>query len=205
MIKEPAIKSKKKQAIILLHGVGSYETDLFSLADQLPKDYYIVSPRGIFTIAEGSYAWYSVDRSTGKPVFNKEQELMSRATILLFIEEIKEKYRFEEIYLGGFSQGAIMSGSIGLLYPEKLKGIFCLSGRILQEIRSDAKKVNELQKLKIFLAHGTQDGTLAVAFAREAKIYLEQLQTKVSYHEFDIGHQITPEVLKALNKWFLTE
>jgi phospholipase/carboxylesterase len=205
LIKEPTIKSEKKKAIILLHGVGSNETDLFGLADQLPKDYYVISPRGKFTISEGSYAWYSVDFSTGKPVFDKKQELMSRATILLFIQEIKEMYGFEEIYLGGFSQGAIMSGSIGLLYPEKLKGIFCLSGRILQEIRSDVKKVNELQKLKIFLAHGTQDGILAFAFAREAKIYLEQLQTKVRYHEFDMGHQITNEVLQELNKWLITE
>lgn len=63
------------------------------------------------------------------------------------------------------------------------------------------KKVNELHKLKIFLAHGTQDGTLTVAFAREAKIYLEQLQTILSYHEFEMGHQITAEVLQELNKW----
>lgn len=204
LIKEPQSKSVKKKAIILLHGVGSNENDLFSLSEQLPKDYYIISPRGKFTLSEGSYAWYNVDFSTGKPVFNKEQELQSREAILTFIKQVKEKYGFEEIYLGGFSQGAIMSCSIGLLHPEKIKGVICLSGRILQEIRSDAKNTNELQKLKIFLSHGTQDETLTVAFAREAKIYLEQLQTKLSYHEFKMGHQITPEVLKELNKWLAT-
>ena len=201
LIKEPHVKSGKKKAIILLHGVGSNENDLFSLADQLPKDYYILCPRGKFTMSEGSYAWYNVDFSTGKPVFNKEQELQSREAILSFIKQVNEKYGFDEIYLGGFSQGAIMSCTIGLLYPEKIKGVICLSGRILQEIRSDVKKTNELYKLKIFLSHGTQDETLTVAFAREAKIYLEQLQTKLSYHEFEMGHQITPEVMKELNKW----
>jgi phospholipase/carboxylesterase len=201
LIHEPQIKSGKKKAIILLHGVGSNEQDLFSLVGQLPKDCYIICPRGKYTLSEGSYAWYNVDFSTGKPVFNKEQEIQSREAITLFLKQVKERYGFEEIYLGGFSQGAIMSCSIGLLHPEKVKGIICLSGRILQEIRSDVKNSSELHKLKIFLAHGTQDGTLTVAFAREAKIYLEQLQTKLSYHEFEMGHQITPDVLKELNKW----
>jgi phospholipase/carboxylesterase len=187
-----------------LHGVGSNENDLFSLADQLPKDYYIISPRGKFTISEGSYAWYNVDFSKGKPVFDIKQEAQSRDAILLFINEMKVKYGFDEIYLGGFSQGAIMSCSISLLHPEKIKGVICLSGRILQEIRGGVKNDNELHKLKIFLAHGTQDGTLTVAFAREAKTYLEQLQTKLSYHEFEMGHQITSDVLKELNKWLLT-
>lgn len=204
LIKEPSFKSEKKKAIILLHGVGSNEDDLFSLADQLPKDYYIIAPRGRFTLSEGNYAWYQVDFSSGKPVYNKEQELQSRATILLFIEQIKEKYNFDEIYLGGFSQGAIMSCSVGLLHPEKIKGVICLSGRILQEIRNDVKNKNELTKLKIFLAHGTQDGTLPIAFARDAKIYLEQHQTKLSYHEFEMGHQISSEVIRELNKWLVS-
>lgn len=201
LIKEPQIKSDKKKAIILLHGVGSNENDLFSLVDQLPKDYYIISPRGKFTISEGSYAWYNVDFSTGKPVFDKKLELQSREAILTFLKQVREKYGLDEVYLGGFSQGAVMSCSIGLLYPDQIKGVICLSGRILQEIRSDVKELNELHKLKIFLAHGTQDGTLTVAFAREAKIYLEKLQTKLSYHEFEMGHQINAEVLKELNKW----
>jgi phospholipase/carboxylesterase len=204
LIKEPQTKSVKKKAIILLHGVGSNETDLFSLADQLPKDYYIISARGKFTLSEGSYAWYNVDFSTGKPVFDKAQELQSREAILTFINQMKAKYGFDDIYLGGFSQGAIMSSSIGLLHPDKLKGVICLSGRILQEIRNDVKKNTELQKLKIFLAHGTQDGTLTVAFAREAKTYLEQLKTALSYHEFEMGHQINADVLKELNKWLLS-
>lgn len=201
LIKEPQIKSEKKKVIILLHGVGSNEKDLFSLADQLPNDYYIISLRGKFTISEGSYAWYGVDFSTGKPVFNKEQELKSRGAILTFVKQVTEKYGFDEIYLGGFSQGAIMSCSIGLLHPEKIKGIICLSGRILQDIRSDVKKLSGLHKLKIFLAHGTQDRTLTLAYAREAKTYLEQLEIVLSYHEFEMGHQINAEVLKELNKW----
>jgi phospholipase/carboxylesterase len=201
LIREPQIKSEKKKAIILLHGVGSNEEDLLSLSDQLPKDYYIICPRGTITISAGSYAWYNVDFYNGKPIYNKDEEVQSREAILTFMKQVKAKYDLDEIFLGGFSQGAIMSCSIGLLHPDKVAGVICMSGRILQEIRSAVKNNNELHKLNIFLAHGTQDGTLSIAYAREAKTYLQQLQTVLSYHEFEMGHQITVEELKELNLW----
>jgi phospholipase/carboxylesterase len=205
LIKEPLLKPAKKKAIILLHGIGSNEQDLFGLADQLPADYYVICPRGKFTLSAGSYAWYAVDFSSGKPIYNQEQESQSREALLLFISQVIEKYGFSEVYLGGFSQGAIMSCSIGLLHPDKVKGVICLSGRVLQEIRSNVKESKDLHQLRIFLAHGTQDGTLTVAFAREAKIFLEKLQTALAYHEYEMGHQINADVLKELNQWLSSQ
>ena len=89
LIKEPTIKLEKRIAIILLHGVGSNENDLFSLTDQLPQNFFVIAPRGLFTLGEGRYAWYNVDFSTGKPVFNPEQEAVSRKAIMAFIEQVK--------------------------------------------------------------------------------------------------------------------
>jgi phospholipase/carboxylesterase len=205
LVKEPQVKSTTQKAIILLHGIGSNEKDLFGLAEQLPKDYYVICPRGKYTLSAGSYAWYEVDFSTGKPVYDQAQELHSREALLLFINQVREKYDIREVYLGGFSQGAIMSCSIGLLYPDKIKGVICLSGRILEEIRNNVKSSEDLRNLRIFLAHGTQDRTLTVAFAREAKGYLEQLSTILSYHEFEMGHQVNADVLRELNLWLTTQ
>jgi phospholipase/carboxylesterase len=201
LIREPLVSSNTKKAIILLHGVGSNEADLFALSAQLPKDYYIISPRGKFTLAEGSYAWYNVDFSTGKPVYNKDQEVQSRESIRAFLKQIKVQYNLDEIFLGGFSQGAIMSFSIGLLHPTEVQGIFCLSGRILQEIRPAVSNFNEIKNLNIFLGHGTQDGTLPITFAIEAQTYLTQLKTKLSYHEYNMGHQVSEEEIRELKEW----
>src|SRR5436190_18070577 len=63
LVREPKIKSGPKKAIILLHGVGSNEKDLFSLADQLPDDFLVICPRGQFTLGPGRYAWFNVDFS----------------------------------------------------------------------------------------------------------------------------------------------
>lgn len=201
LIQPPKIKTSKQKAIILLHGVGSNEEDLFSLAKYLPADFWIISPRGYYTLGTGRYAWYEVGFSSGTPEINSLQEENSRKIIIQFIEQLKNKYQIEDIYLGGFSQGAIMSYSIGLTDPKILKGIIALSGRILHEIRPGVVNNPQLQQLKVFIAHGSQDGTLPVFYAKEAIEYLKQLNINPEYHEFQMGHQISNDVLDAINKW----
>lgn len=198
LVRTPKTPSAKHKAIILLHGVGSNEEDLFSLASHLPDDYYIISARGQYTLGQDRYAWYNVDFSSGKPVFNAQQELSSRALIRKFITEVKEKYELEEIYLGGFSQGAIMSYSIGLTTPGEVRGIIVLSGRLLDEVRPLIKPAS---LLRVFIAHGKADGTLPIHYARDAKTYLEKLHVDLSYHEYEMGHQINAAVIRDLNSW----
>ena len=201
LVQEPQVASTRNKGLILLHGVGSNEQDLFSLANQLPPDYYIISPRGQFTLGPGRYAWYNVDFSTGKPVYNTGQELSSRKAIVAFIEQVKKNYNLDEVYLLCFIQCSIMSYTIVLLYPNEVQGIIALSGRLLEEIKPSVKKDNYLQILKVFVAHGVQDNTLPIHYARQAKDYIESLGINVSYHEYPIGHQICSNVLEDLNSW----
>ncbi|MDN3658160.1 hypothetical protein QWZ08_21085 [Ferruginibacter paludis] len=200
LAREPKVQSAKKKAIILLHGVGSNEADLFSLADQLPDDFLIICPRGQYTLGAGRYAWYNVDFSTGKPIFDTAQEASSRELIKQFVTQVKQQYKVDEVFLGGFSQGAIMSYSVGLTNPKDIKGIIALSGRLLIEIRPSIKN-DGVQQLNVFIAHGVQDNTLPVQYAREAELYLENLGIQSSYHEYNMGHQINGAVIKDLNDW----
>jgi phospholipase/carboxylesterase len=201
LVREPQVKSLKNKAIILLHGVGSNEKDLFRISNELPDDAYVISPRGQFTLSSGRYAWHNVDFSTGKPIINAEQAASSRKIIRTFINQIKQKFNVDEVYLGGFSQGAIMSYSIGLTYPSEVQGIIALSGRILNEVKPLVKKDNYLHQLKVLVAHGVQDNTLPIHYARDAKDYLESLGVQLTYHEYPIGHQINNDVLQDLNDW----
>lgn len=106
-----------------------------------------------------------------------------------------------DVYLGGFSQGAIMSYSIGLTQPQAINGVVALSGRLLSEIRPLVKKSDELSTLKVFVAHGTQDQTLGISYAKDAQKYLQDLGVRLSYHEYPAGHQINESILKDLRNW----
>ncbi len=203
LVREPKIKIQNPPVLILLHGVGSNERDLFSFADVLPEKFLIISARGPYALGANRYAWYEVDFSTGKPVFNKDQEAKSRKTILTFIDQLKQLYNIDEtqIYIGGFSQGAIMSYSVGLTHPEKVKGIIALSGRLLEEIKPIISKSEDLKQLEIFIAHGSQDRVLNVQYAHDAVGYLKNLGLATFFREYNEGHSISREELGDLVNW----
>lgn len=205
LVREPKIKSSKNKAIVLLHGVGSNEQDLFNLADHLSADFFIVSARAPFSLGPERFAWYNVDFSTGKPVIDAEQELSRREAIIEFIAQIKQKYSLHEVYLGGYSQGAIMSYSIGLTHPKEVDGVIAFSGRVLEDSQSTVTRNDELHRLKVFVAHGVQDGTLPVHYARQAKAFLQNLGVPLTYYEYNMGHLINSESLKDLDAWLKIE
>ncbi len=203
LVRQPKIKSAKPPAIILLHGVGSNEEDLFSFADKLPDKYLVISARAPITLSQGSYAWYEVDFSTGKPIYNIQQEEKSRNIIIQFISELKQKFSFDEqqVYLCGFSQGAIMSYCVGLTKPDLVQGIGIMSGRLLEEVKPLLASKDKLKQLKVFISHGTQDQTLNIEYARTSVAYLKTLNINPVYKEYPEGHTISNDMLIDLINW----
>lgn len=202
LVREPIIKSAETPVIILLHGVGSNEQDLFSLANRLPDNFLVISARAPIRLGENSFAWYQVDFSTGKPVFNVEQQENSRAILIKFIDQIKKQYALNgKVYLGGFSQGAIMSYSVGLTRPDLVNGIAVMSGRLLEEIKPLVAANNKLQALRIFISHGTKDPVLDIQYARSSVAYLKTLNINPTYKEYSAAHTINNDMFIDLVKW----
>jgi phospholipase/carboxylesterase len=203
LVKHPKTENSKTPLIILLHGVGSNEKDLFSFADKLPDNYLIISARAPHKIGPDSYAWYEVDFSTNTPVINEEQAEKSRQTIIQFLDELKAKYTFDDkqVYLCGFSQGAIMAYSVGLTRPDKIKGIAIMSGRLLEEVKPLIKPNDQLKQLNVFISHGNQDNVLGIHYAKESITYLKALGINPSFKEYSEGHGINKDMLNDLVNW----
>lgn len=203
LVREPKIKSLNPPLIILLHGIGSNEHDLFSFADHLPDKFLVVSAQAPYSLGNNGYAWYHADFSTPKPTFNKEEAEKSRNTIIQFIRELKTQHPFDDkqVYLVGFSQGAIMSYSVGLTRPDLIKGIAIMSGRLLEEVKPLIKPNEKLKQLNIFISHGTNDPVLNIQNARDAVAYLKTLDLNPTYKEYPEGHAINNEMLSDLIGW----
>ena len=203
LVREPKIKTVQPPVVILLHGVGSNEQDLFSFANQLPDNFLVVSARGPYAIGPDSYAWYQVDFSTGKPVYNVGQAEKSRNVILEFIAQLKEQYPFDDkqVYICGFSQGAIMAYSLGLTRPDIIKGIAVMSGRLLEEVKPLIASDEKLKSLSVFISHGTNDNVLTIQYAREALAYLKKRNLIPTYKEYNEGHTISSEMFADLVNW----
>lgn len=206
LIREPSVKTKKPALVILLHGVGSNEQNMFQQAQAYPNDMLIISVRAPYVLGANSFAWFAVDFSSGRPIIDEEQAEKSRIVLRTFINQVVERYEADgsQVYLVGFSQGAIMCYSAALTYPEKIAGIAALSGRLLPEVKPLTKDHAALQHLRIFVAHGTLDNVLNVDYARSARHYLEEEKgLVVTYKEYEIPHVVNNQVLTDLVKWII--
>jgi phospholipase/carboxylesterase len=203
MMRRPITQNEQTPLILLMHGVGSNEEDLFSLADYLPESALIVSTRAPYVMGPGSYAWFQFDVEGTERIINTEQAEVSRKLIVQFIGQLKERFTFDEkqVYLCGFSQGGIMAYSVGLTHPELVKGIAVMSGRLLDEVKPLIVANAALSGLKIFISHGTQDNVLDIHFARDSYAYLKTLNSTPFYKEYPEVHTINNEMLFDLVKW----
>ena len=205
-IREPKIKADKNPLLLLLHGYGSNETDLFSFAAELPDEYYVVSARAPYDLQYGSYAWYAINFDADQNKFSDHvQAVFSRDLVLNFIDELIANYPIDatNVTLIGFSQGAILSYSIALSYPEKVQKVAAMSGYLSLDIIKENYQNIDFSNLKIFASHGTVDQVIPVDWARKSPIILEGLGIKTTYKEYPIGHGISPQNFYDLKSWLL--
>ena len=74
IVREPKIKQKNPPLLILLHGYGSNEDDLFSFASELPDELLIVSARAPYDMHFGGYAWYAITLDANNEKFSDLEE-----------------------------------------------------------------------------------------------------------------------------------
>lgn len=207
-IREPKIKLDKNPLLLLLHGYGSNEEDLFSFASELPDEYYVISVRAPYDLQYGSYAWYSINFDADQNKFlDNEQASKSRDLIVAFIDELVLNYAIDasKITLVGFSQGSILSLAVALSYPQKVHKVIGLSGYLNEDILKENYQNNDFSKLKIFTSHGTVDQVIPVTWAAKTKPFLDQLGINSTYKEYPIGHGISPQVFYDFKKWLENE
>jgi len=207
LVRKPKIEIEKAPVLILLHGYGSDENDLFSFADELPDELFIISVKAPYAMQPYGNAWYAIhwDNNDGK--FSDDlQAIKSRETISDFIDEIIEKYPVDpdNINLLGFSQGSILSYAVALSYPEKIKNVIALSGYVNKGIIKDGFENNDFSNLKFYCSHGSADQVIPVDWARKTKPFLDKLKIENSYSEFPVGHGVAPQNFFELKNW-LTE
>ncbi|UQD56427.1 alpha/beta hydrolase [Flavobacterium sp. K5-23] len=206
LVREPKIILDKNPLLILLHGYGSNEEDLFSFAAELPEEYYIISARAPYNMQYGSYAWYAINFDADQNKFSdNEQAKSSRDLIVKFIDELIVKYPIDssQVILTGFSQGAILSYAIALSHPDKISKVVALSGYANEEIIMDNYKSNDFSKLKIYHSHGTVDQVIPVDWARKTKPFLDNLEINSTYKEYPIGHGVSPQNFYDFKNWLL--
>ena len=193
--------------LIMLHGYGSDENDLFSFASELPEELFIISARAPYTMQPFGNAWYAINFDAVQGNWSdKEQAKESRDLIAKFIDEVTDTYPVDKnkVTLLGFSQGTILSYAVALTYPEKVKNIIALSGYINKDILPQDIETKDYSHLDFYCSHGSVDQVIPVDWARRTPSFLNSLHIKHQYSEFPVGHGVAPQNFYELKNWLST-
>lgn len=218
LLREPArLDSQNKYPIVIgLQGGGSTPDVILSLFDKLPDINFIyVTPQAIFpTISGDSIVYDWANWPTGNELLIEKSFRISTKYIGDVIENISQRYNTGDIFLLGWSQGAIMAYLAGAKYSNLLKGLICMSGPgILSPLlnpfgepsSSDwlaEQDIAEASKLRVFITHGSDDKLAKMELARKSAEVLKRYNHNVTLREFDGSHSFPPkDVLVEIVKW----
>lgn len=198
--------------LLLLHGYGSNEEDLFSFAPQISTDYFVVSVRAPYDMQPYGAAWYAINfDAAGGKFSDNEQASESMKLLLKFIKELSEYYPINanDINLLGFSQGAILSMGLSLSYPQVFKKVIAMSGYLNEDLilykESLESRFRESEKTnktpKFFISHGTMDQVVPYAWAAKSLAFLDSIKADYVFNEYPIGHGISPDNFHDMKAW----
>ena len=188
-------------ALVLFHGRGTSEHDLFPLLDALDPERRLLgfTPRGPLSLPPGGAHWYVI-RELGYPdpeTFGTSYERASRWLDALAFETGVTP---EHTVLGGFSQGAVMSYALGLGADRpRPAGIIALSGFVPTAEGFELDLERPLPPVAI--GHGTYDPVISVEWGRQAKGLLDRAGAEVLNQEYPLAHAADPEFLLRLQPW----
>lgn len=181
--------------IVALHGWGANAQNLASVVPLLNlPNYQFMFPDAPFPhpYMSGGKMWYDFEREKGQGL------LESRKLLTDWLKSLESStgVPLSRTILSGFSQGAAMTLDVGLSLP--LAGLVALSGYL--------HPVSELAGRgfpPVLIVHGRQDSLVPLSAAQNARDSLVALGVEVQYQEFNMGHEIRPEVLALIRSFVL--
>ena len=189
-------RGRRWPAVVMVHGWQGTETVMGIFERTVPPGTILISPRAPLEVAPRSYGWYREE--DGQAGFEA-----GVAALQTFVRELPEAYPIETawVVVMGFSQGAAMSYSLLLQAPELMLGVAGLAGFLPDPARKWLAP-GRLAGKHVFVAHGDDDETVALPFARAARNDLARAGAEVDYHEYEgVGHKLNAQGMRDLSQW----
>lgn len=200
--REPKVANENAPLLILLHGYGSHEQDLFSFSEELPDAMRIISVRAPHSIGFGGYAWYAINFDADENKFSDlDQARESLIEIEKLITELQQQYNPSKVFLLGFSQGAILSYAFSLNYPNRVNHVVALSGYLINDLIPT--EINSQIETDYYSSHGIVDQVIPVEWARKAPQYLKSQGLQCNYSEYPVGHGVAPQNFYSFRDWIV--
>ncbi len=203
VVREPA--EEPQGALVLNHGRGADENDLFPLLEELDparRLLGVTTGAPLVNVPPGGRHWYIVPR-VGYPdpdTFQASYALLCERLDALLAER---GIGWERTVIGGFSQGAVMSYAVALGPGRPAPaGLLAFSG-FIPTVPGWEPELEGREGTRIFIHHGSGDPVISVEFARRARELLRAGGLEPEYLETEAGHWLPPEALAPAKRVLL--
>lgn len=204
--------------VVLCHGFGAPGTDLVSLGDALsvPSEVRFVFPEAPLDLGPGFFggrAWWMIDMvklqmalASGaiRDLSHEVPNGLEEATQALdeFLDQIEKRLGVsgDQLVLGGFSQGAMVTTNLVLSRGRRVAGLVVMSGTLLAE-HEWTPAMPKRRGLPVFMSHGRFDPILPFLLAEELRARLEEAGLPVDWVPFGGQHEIPMPVLAGLSRF----
>jgi len=191
--REPA--GEPAGALVLLHGRGADERDLFPLLDLLDPERRLlgVTPGGPHHLPPGGRHWYALG---GIPTPDPATFAATAPRLAAFLDGLPVP--MDRVVLGGFSQGTVMSYAMSL-GPGRPRpaGLVAMSG-FLPRVAGWPLEPERLRGVPVGIAHGSLDPVIPAQFAAEAEATLTAAGADVLRLSSPVPHMVDPNWIEPL-------
>ena len=191
-------KSTADIVLIWFHGYGAnnwgFEPFIKLLNLNLDGRLHVIMPNA--PVDNGKRSWYPLPSTLNGSVVEDDEGIINSKKIIA--EALHDHIDIDKrLFLGGFSQGAAISLSMGLNNDMESDGIIAISGYV-----PSASKINIVDhSMDIYVAHGKNDTTISIETHEKSIRFLEK--NNLSYTEYldDCGHTISKDMIGSLSEW----
>ncbi|HYZ92017.1 MAG TPA: thioredoxin [Actinomycetota bacterium] len=188
-----------ERLLVLMHGLGSNELDLASLAPIIDPDgaFVVVSPRAPYAYGPG-FSWFRMEApDTARLTMGSSLDAVDDV-----VESALAEYdmKRDEMIVGGFSMGGAMALGYTFRPSEKERpaGVLVMSGFI----SPDSIELDWTGKLPpVLMQHGTNDPMVRIDRARAAAKILQENNVPLMFREYPMQHNVTPESARDAMDW----
>jgi phospholipase/carboxylesterase len=199
IVRERPAEGEPAGALVLFHGRGADEHDLFPLLDVLDpaRRLHGYCPRGPLSLPPGGAHWYVVPR-VGHP------DPATFAASYAEAAEWLDSLPHSRIVLGGFSQGCVMALALGLGTGRPRPAAICGFSGFLPTV--EGWELDTSRPLPpVALGHGSLDPVIPVEFGRAARDRLAGAGADLLYEEYPLPHTLDPGFLATVQRWLETK
>ena len=197
--------NEARQVVVLMHGFGAPGTDLIGLEAAFGRAGSIafLFPEAPIDLGRGRAWWQLGDwrarREAGVDLSQEEPPGMAAAAekIAALLREVEQTVPASRIFIGGFSQGAMLALDVALRSEQSYAGVMVLSGTLVAASRWQ-REAERHRRVPVLVTHGSRDTMLPIEGGRRLRVLLERAGMRVRWVEFDGPHTIDPLARRAM-------